>query len=251
MGKFKESEYYTSGKFLENSKKASILGSKKLKELRIIDYNKKPKYCSFCNKQLKYEKRKNKFCNSSCSALFNNNKKNKSFIECENCKNLFIPNKKGQRFCCHKCSIPENKIRVKEKWENNEYKEKVSNSIKKAWSENRDSFSTGEKHSKIVGNYTKGKYKKNIKSILDVSSRTTSKILKRLNIKCSICGWDKGTCDIHHINGKKIDNFNDHNNLTYICPNCHRLVHEGKINNNELKTLNDIIPENWVDLYYG
>ena len=53
------------------------------------------------------------------------------------------------------------------------------------------------------------------------------------------------------INGKKIENCNEHFNLTYVCPNCHRLIHEGKIQKSELISLDKILPENWIDLYFG
>ena len=69
-------------------------------------------------------------------------------------------------------------------------------------------------------------------------------------MKCNRCGWDLGSCDIHHINGKKIENCNEHFNLTYVCPNCHRLIHEGKIQKSELISLDKILPENWIDLYF-
>jgi len=42
---------------------------------------------------------------------------------------------------------------------------------------------------------------------------------------CSRCGWKEGTCDIHHINGRKVDNFDELWNLSYLCPNCHRIAH--------------------------
>lgn len=51
---------------------------------------------------------------------------------------------------------------------------------------------------------------------------------------CLYCGWDKSTCDIHHIAGRKIPNPDDPSNLTLACPNCHRLIHDCKIG--------DIIP---------
>ena len=86
---------------------------------------------------------------------------------------------------------------------------------------------------------------------MDVSKRTTSKILKRLNIGCCICGWNDASCDIHHINGRKVQNANGHWNLTCICPNHHRMFHNGKIEKEKFVTLDKHIPENWSELYYG
>jgi hypothetical protein len=69
-----------------------------------------------------------------------------------------------------------------------------------------------------------------ISSILSVSSRTVRKILARLmkweNLKCSNCGYDLCIGDLHHINGKVS---NDNDNLSFLCPCCHRLAHQGKI----------------------
>ena len=71
MGNFKESDYYKSKEHLDNIKKASIIGNKKIQELkqnRIDDYNSNPNLCLICKKPLKYEKKNNKFCSHSCSA---------------------------------------------------------------------------------------------------------------------------------------------------------------------------------------
>lgn len=109
----------------------------------------------------------------------------------------------------------------------------------------------GAKHSEAVGNSTRGKYKGHIESIAEVSSRTARKILKRLGLGCSKCGWNEAVGDIHHIHGRKIQNANAHINLTYICPNCHRMVHEGKLKPEDLVSLSEFLPSNWRDAYYG
>jgi predicted HNH restriction endonuclease len=171
------------------------------------------KKCEFCNNEFSVTSstKRKRFCDSSCSAKFNNAKR-------------------GSLSEVHKQSI--------------------SDSLKKTWSENRDRFSSGEDHSKIVGLAVKNKDKK-INSIYELSSRTVSKIFRRLGLGCSNCGWVEGTCDVHHIKGRKIPDCNNHNNLSLLCPNCHRLVHEKKIKTNELKTLVEILPDNWQDSYYG
>lgn len=92
----------------------------------------------------------------------------------------------------------------------------------------------------------------NPKTILECSSRTVTKILKRIGkMKCTMCSWDKGTCDIHHIKGKKIENPNHHSNLTLVCPNCHRLIHEKKIELDQLVTLEQFLGDTWKEGYYG
>ena len=72
-----------------------------------------------------------------------------------------------------------------------------------------------------------------------------------MNLGCCVCGWKDGSCDIHHINGKKISNFDLHFNLTYLCPNHHRLAHENKLKKEEMISLDVFLPENWKDYYYG
>lgn len=42
---------------------------------RIIEYNKNPKRCLYCNTPISYERKYAKFCNSSCSAKYNNSRR--------------------------------------------------------------------------------------------------------------------------------------------------------------------------------
>lgn len=110
---------------------------------------------------------------------------------------------------------------------------------------------------KKIGNSIdkKGLSNSTAKSLLDVSSRTTSKIITRMlddkKICCSICGWDKARGDIHHINGRKILDADNHKNLCYLCPNCHRLAHKGKLKKEELISLEVQIGNSWIDYFYG
>lgn len=129
-------------------------------------------------------------------------------------------------------------------------KKNISLSLKNYYKTNKTK-TQGEKHSKAVGMSTKGTTGKIPNSLLELSSRTVRKILKRLNIGCCRCGWNKGTCDLHHIEGKKIPNADSHSNLTYLCPNCHRLFHEKKINKNDILTLEMQVGTTWKDYYYG
>ena len=47
----------------------------KIKNEKIIEYNKNPTYCLYCKNTMPFEKRKNKFCNASHAAYYNNNQK--------------------------------------------------------------------------------------------------------------------------------------------------------------------------------
>jgi len=59
-------------------------------------------------------------------------------------------------------------------------------------------------------------------------SQPIKKIAKEMReVGCSECGWNKSKCDIHHINGRKVDDKDGLWNLSYLCPNCHRLAHDG------------------------
>lgn len=91
-----------------------------------------------------------------------------------------------------------------------------------------------------------------LKSILDCSKRTITKILKRSNIGCSICGWNEATCDIHHIIPKKNGGADDNDNLIIVCPNCHRVIHSNKKYSEEYLRSKNIVNtfNNWKDFYH-
>jgi predicted HNH restriction endonuclease len=147
--------------------------------------------------------------------------------DCKECGKSLEGKPKSQKFCSRSCGvIYNNKTRVV----TDETKEKLRASAIK---------------------HSIGKHKASILSIWELSSRTVQKIIKRLGLGCSSCGWDKGSCDIHHIEGRKITDPHNHKNLTLLCPNCHRLVHEDKIKKEDLKTFEEILPDNWMDSYYG
>lgn len=86
------------------------------------------------------------------------------------------------------------------------------------------------------------------KSILSLPKRTIKKIIKRLQLKCCNCGWDEAPGDIHHILPRSNGGNDDHDNLAYVCPNCHRLVH----NNIQiiLVPLSKYIGNDWKEFYF-
>lgn len=86
-------------------------------------------------------------------------------------------------------------------------------------------------------------------NLFDVSSRTASKILKRMNVGCSICGWNEASCDVHHIVPKKNGGSNDHDNLTILCPNCHRKAHENLVT--DFITITEQVGETWREFYFS
>ena len=92
---------------------------------------------------------------------------------------------------------------------------------------------------------------KNAQSILELSKRTVKKLLKRAKFGCVMCGWNRTSLDIHHILHKSKGGTDDHENLIALCPNCHRLAHEGKYELEILKTksLVSTFPD-WKDYYF-
>jgi 5-methylcytosine-specific restriction endonuclease McrA len=45
------------------------------------------------------------------------------------------------------------------------------------------------------------------------------------NIPCEKCGWDKATCDRHHVVPLSAGGDDSPDNIIVLCPNCHRLAH--------------------------
>ncbi len=103
--------------------------------------------------------------------------------------------------------------------------------------------------------HTKGK--ECPESILDVSKRTISKILKRMDLPCSCCGFHISgiILDIHHIIPKSKGGLDSMDNLTYICPNCHRIAHTDiSLLQKPLISIQQQLNEcgkDWKDFYYG
>lgn len=52
--------------------------------------------------------------------------------------------------------------------------------------------------------------------------------LKKYGVICMLCGWDKTSCDVHHRTPKSKGGKNTLDNAIVVCPNCHRVLHEGK-----------------------
>jgi len=59
----------------------------------------------------------------------------------------------------------------------------------------------------------------------------------KLNHTCQRCGWNQAICDAHHIQHRKEGGGWDFENMILLCPNCHRLVHQGLVLEDELKAL--------------
>lgn len=162
---------------------------------------------------------------------------------CENCNTQHDGSYGSGRFCSSKCarsySTKNNRIEINKK---------VSQTLI-----NKQNLTKQERiQRKIAKRHASYERENNVTTLFDLSSRTVKKILKRMNLPCSLCGWyhENIVCDIHHIIEKKNGGNDDHDNLTYVCPNCHRLIHNNLINKNTLITLKDYIGDEWKNFYY-
>lgn len=175
------------------------------------------KKCIVCGNDLTGPSQR-KFCSSRCAAIYNNNKRKERNYSTKGRTKIV------QCIRCG-CNIDVSIHSSRKSWICNECKQNNS------------------PHSKNV---------EKIKSILEFSKRTAVKILKRMGAKCSICGWDESTCDIHHIIPKKNGGTDNMDNLIYICPNCHRICHTtNKYSIEHLKSLAiSILYKDWKNFYH-
>ena len=170
------------------------------------------KFCMFCGKPLEGNTQK-KFCSCSCSAMYNNKQ-----------RRLTTKGKK-KLVKCIVCG--------------NEFWASIHINTTKCKCENC------KKHNRKH-------YNPDPKSIKDMSSKTTAKLIKRAGLGCSICGWKESSLDIHHIIPKKEGGTNDNENLIMLCPNCHRIVHTtNKYTREYLQSLSiDKVFVNWKEFYH-
>ena len=146
-------------------------------------------------------------------------------VNCLYCKkeftaNLSDRNRGHAKFCSKSCSCSyqnENRKLIEKKCEvcGKAFKTKCSHA-------KHCSRSCGNRKSKvkIKAARSQGKYRYHL----------SAEIYKEFgDLKCFYCGWDKDKCDIHHIKARVNGGTDEYNNLTIACPNCHRLIHKGKL----------------------
>lgn len=169
-----------------------------MKSKRIDEYNKQPSICKHCNGHIPYDKRINKFCSHSCSAVFNNIKKGKRTFNCLFCQNPFFQIRKKKRVCSIKCRSLLRRKKSHEQIESGKYKTKSSTCPNK--------------------------------------SPLKQYLLEKRGYKCECCKnttWLNETIllTVHHINGDAYDNHLE--NLQLLCWNCHAVTDNyGKKNKN-------------------
>lgn len=167
-------------------------------------------------------------------------------MKCENCLIEHDGSYASGRFCNKKCSRSfSTKIKRKD------INEKVSKTLKSKIDVNGLTSQQRKDNYALKAKKLKDKIILS-SSILDLSSRTVAKIIKRMQLPCSLCGWyEEGVSgDIHHIKEQKNGGSNEHSNLTYICPNCHRKAHSNKIDSTKFISLETYVGNKWKEFYF-
>ena len=196
-------------------------------KLTAAKYCEHPKYCKNCGKVIPYEKRLNNFCNSSCSASFNNKERHLSLEtrqkiseavqkksprfngdikivtnfptkehHCKNCGKRLLSRQK--LYCSHGCRQEGERIGYIKRWKNGE--------------------------------------EKGLKGEYGISNCIRWYLFNKFNYKCQCCGWGERNkftgvvpLEIHHIDGDYTNNREE--NLQLLCPNCHALTETYKAHN--------------------
>ncbi len=182
----------------------------------------------------------------------------KEFV-CQECDTHFVVRDRIRKFCRSSCAA---KYSNKNRKISEEQKEKTSNSLVEYWDQ-KTNINKGQRQllykercfwnrrKKRNSKHFRRKGIKVIENVFDLCNRTRIKVLKRLNLSCSYCGWNESSGDLHHIFGRKILDPNRHTNLSYLCPCCHRKAQNGKILPSDLITFEEQVGDKWKIFYYG
>lgn len=155
--------------------------------------------CKECNKEL--INKKNKFCNNTCAAYYNN-RNSKKLKECKRGPDQIL-DRLENCLCCGKKLKPTSR-----KYCNNSCRAKYVRDEKiKKWLNGDLSGTTKYGHGSYVKVY----------------------LLEKYDYKCSLCGWNETNpysgnipLEIEHIDGNAYNN--DPSNVTLLCPNCQALT---------------------------
>lgn len=184
-----------------------------------------------CSVKFSTVDKRQKFCSKKCAAIVNNSNRPDNFWTAER-------KEKSRQSVLKKFK------------EDPTYSQRISNSLKLHYVINGNP-KKGKPHSIAVGNATKSRYNPCPKNIYDMSNRSRMKVIRRLELPCVRCQWNEEVCDVHHIKGRKIEDPHNHSNLTILCPNCHRLVENGKVDCSKFLTFEQIVGDRWKTVYYG
>lgn len=99
-------------------------------------------------------------------------------------------------------------------------------------------FMSASKAAKYCSDSCKQKnYRARQKSLSEngVSIKSYYKIFE--NVPCELCSWDKTTRDLHHIIEVANGGTNELSNLLSVCPNCHRMIHNNLISEDDIRDI--------------
>ena len=173
----------------EKVKHILILCSTERRRLRMNSYYENPKKCDQCHEIIPYDKKFNdKFCGSSCAAIYNNTHKVRKIKYCLNCDRI-LSNING-RFCSHTCHLAyRRKIYINE------------------WLAGKHSGLSGESISDRIRNYLLNQCNNKCEQCgwSEINSYT-----------------NKVPLTVDRIDGNYKNNVRT--NLRVLCPNCHSLT---------------------------
>ena len=174
--------------------------------------------------------------------------------ECPYCKKKMLESAQKQHLCG--CEDYINSIDLTCKWCGKKGFKRISshtfhenrcynNPNRKAWTFEGKQHDLSTKIKQAKSFIPKGE----IKDFFSLSTRTRTKILDRMKMCCSLCGWSQSTVDLHHIKPRKNGGPDTMDNITPICPNCHRMVHNGLIESDILLSFTDLYGDDWKSMY--
>lgn len=194
------------------------------------EYEKNPKHCLNCGKEIDFEHRYNKYCSKSCAAEVNNK---------------LYPKKKKGNVNKHERKYPEDRVY---KEENQNYCVVCGNKLK-------------GNQKKFCSKYCKTKFYSGIKYHTNYSAKQDEEGTKikyryilKMGGKCSVCGYDKNLSALtfHHVNPEEKEftltsrAFNrtteetiekELNKCVLLCQNCHHEIHHPELDKEKIGKL--------------
>ena len=203
------------------------------KNLRHEEYAKNPKCCIHCGKALPWEKKHNKFCNSSCAGSHNNLIKKSVEVVCKKCGKTFL-SRSGNRKLCDTCQHEKEKNGTLERTRVRQYKYtnvcKVCGKVTQDWFEktycSQQCLHLHQWHEKVKLIEERGEFSSVKQGV--TKDETNRKEVKRYltekhGHKCSICGLTEWMGQpiplvVDHIDGNPTNHAIT--NFRLVCGNC-------------------------------